>query len=70
MAWVWLALALGVTLGAVYVMGRRRRARGGSIRSSRDINQSVYDVVRVVGAARCGRFPQQKVDPRRERLYD
>jgi hypothetical protein len=70
MVWVWLVLALSVTLGVGYVMGRRRRARVGSIRSARDINRSVYEVVRVVGAARCDRFPRQTVHPRHDRLYD
>ena len=70
MLWFWLAVVLVALLGVGYVMGRRRRARVGSIRNARDINRSVYEVVRVVGAARCGRFPRQTVSPRHDRLYD
>jgi hypothetical protein len=70
MLWLWLAVALVALLGAGYLMGRRRRARVGSIRNARDINRSVYEVVRVVGAARCDRFPRQTVNPRHDRRYD
>jgi hypothetical protein len=67
MLWLWLVAGLLVALSVVYLADRRARSRGRPVRGSIDIGQSVSEVVKVVGAARCGRFRYPSVDPRPDR---
>jgi hypothetical protein len=67
--WLWILVVLGAVLGVAYLADRRVRSRGRAVRGSAEIGQSVQEVVRVVGAARCGRFHYPAVDPRPDRPF-
>jgi hypothetical protein len=59
-----LFVLLGVCLAGARLADVRALRRGGDLRDARTIDTGVYEVNKVVGAARCGRFRREDSRPR------
>lgn len=66
---LWFGAGLVVVLLACLVAGlvsdARAVRRGSGLRDARTIDTGVYEVNKIVGAARCGRFRDEDSRPRR-----
>jgi hypothetical protein len=70
MAMLWFGVVLLVLVGVCLAGARLADVRalrrgGGELRDARAIDIGVYEVNKVVGAARCGRFRREDSRPRR-----